>query len=135
MIPATVTATELEQGEERRFPHLTAMQEAFVTNYVLLGGNGARSARQAGYAKGSAAVEASKLLRKAPIAAAIMELLNVMQARDVVEATEVTRHLMHKSKSDYVRLEAAKDIRTRAGMQAPARVHHSGAVSINIDLS
>jgi phage terminase small subunit len=135
MLPATVTATEIADGEDRRFPHLTAMQEAFVTNYVLLGGNGARAARNAGYAKSSAAVEASKLLRKAPIATAIMELLHVMQARDVVEATETTRTLMRTSKSDYVRLEAAKDIRTRAGMQAPARVHHTGGVSINIDLS
>lgn len=134
MQPPSVTGTELTEATERRFPTLTPMQEAFATNYVLNGGNGTRAAKAAGYAKGSAHVEASKMLRKAPILEAIRELLVSLQTVDVVEAHAATLHLMRHSKSDYVRLEAAKDVKSRAGFEAPKRFHVGGSVSISIDL-
>ena len=47
-------------------------ERCFVEAYVgLAGGNGAKAARLAGYAKGSAKVTASKLLKKASIQAAL----------------------------------------------------------------
>lgn len=121
-----------ETQEERRFPHLTEMQEAFVTNYVANGGNGKRAAIAAGYAKGSAHVEASKMLRKPPIMAALGELTLMQLASHAPGAIARVARLSEKAKSEYVQLEANKDILTRLGITAPTRVHHSGNVSINI---
>lgn len=57
-----------------------------------------------------------------------------MQSSHAPAAIETIAYLMRKSKSDYVRLEASKDVLTRLGLSAPQRVHHSGGVSIKIDL-
>ena len=125
--------TEL-QSSERQFPHLTEMQEAFSVNYAANGGKGSRAAIDAGYAKGSAAVLASRMLRDPKVCAAILQLSQMQQAVDVPAAQGVIRKLMERSKSDYVRLEAAKDVLTRAGIAAPQRVQVAGVVSISIDL-
>jgi phage terminase small subunit len=121
-----------ETQEERRFPNLTAMQEAFATNYVANGGNGKRAAIAAGYAKGSAHVEASKMLRKPPIVGAIGELSMMQLASHAPGAIARIARLSDKAKSEYVQLEASKDVLTRLGLTAPTRVHHSGNVSISI---
>lgn len=120
--------------QERAFPHLTAMQEAFATNYVANGGNATRAAKAAGYAKASAHVEGCKLLRKAPVIEAIGQLAMQQLAGHAPGAIARVAHLMSRAKSEYVQLEAAKDVLTRVGLATPARVHHSGGVSIKIDL-
>jgi hypothetical protein len=120
--------------QERAFPHLTVMQEAFVANYVANGGNATRAAKAAGYAKASAHVEGCKLLRKPPVIEAIGLLSMQQLASHAPGAIARVAHLMSKSKSEYVQLEAAKDVLSRVGLQAPTRVHHSGGVSITIDL-
>ena len=43
--------------------------------------------------------------------------------------------LAENAKSEYVRLEAGKDLLDRSGFKAPDRVQIEGEVSINIDLS
>jgi phage terminase small subunit len=133
-LPVPVSASPTEIDEERQFPHLTPLQEAFVINYVANGGNGTRAAKAAGYEKTSAHVRSSQLLRKPAICEAVLVLTRAMQASHAPAALATVAMLMKRSKSDYVRLEAAKDIQARLGLQAPTRVHHTGGVSINIDL-
>ncbi len=52
---------------------MTPRRQAFVNAYLANGGNGTAAAIEAGYAKGSAHVTASKLLRLAKVAAAIAD--------------------------------------------------------------
>jgi phage terminase small subunit len=120
--------------DERRFPHLTEMQEAFVTNYVANGGNGAAAARAAGYAKSSARIEASKLLKKQHVIGAIGEESVRLLASLAPGAIARVAHLTNHAKSEYVQLEAAKDVLTRVGLAAPQRVHHSGGISFSIEV-
>jgi phage terminase small subunit len=110
------------------------MQEAFAANYATNGGNGRKAAADAGYGKAGAAVEASRLLRNPAIAKAILECTALHLAGHAPGAVKTVHSLMRRSKSDYVRLEAAKDILTRVGAVAPARVAVTGGVSITIDL-
>lgn len=123
-----------ETQEERRFPNLTPMQEAFVTNYVANGGNGKKAAIAAGYAKASAHVEASKMLRKPPIVQALGEMTMLQLATHGPGAVARIARLSDRAKSEYVQLEASKDILARLGLTAPTRVHHSGNVSISIEV-
>ena len=120
--------------KERLFPLLTELQEGFAVNYAANGGNGAKAAIAAGYSKNGAAVTASRLLNDPRVCAAVMQCCVMQQAASVPEAQGTVRKLMRKSKSEYVRLEAAKDVLTRAGVAAPQRVQVAGGVSITIDL-
>lgn len=134
MLPATVTPAHPSEAEERHFPHLNERQEAFCVNYVALSGNAKRAAIAAGYGKAGAHVQGHRLLQNPAICQAILELSAMRQASMVPVAMGVVSTLMQSSKSDYVRLEAAKDALTRAGLNAPKKVQVSGGVSINIDV-
>lgn len=63
-----------------------------------------------------------------------MQCAAMHQASCVPAAQRTVSTLMRRSKSDYVKLEAAKDVLTRAGLSAPQRVAVSGGVTISIDL-
>lgn len=60
---------EVQELENESQP-LTARQQAFVEHFVVLR-NGTKAAIEAGYAPGSAHVEASRLLRNAKVRAAV----------------------------------------------------------------
>jgi phage terminase small subunit len=131
--PRAVTVPAVSDSD-RQFPSITELQERFVVEYATNGGKGERAAVSAGYSKASARTLASRLLTNPVICDAIMQVVRMQQAVMVPEAQQTVLRLMRKSKSDYVRLEAAKDVQTRAGLNAPQRVAVAGAVSISIDL-
>jgi phage terminase small subunit len=67
---------------------LTPKRQTFATSYALTG-NGVQSAIEAGYAPGSAHVEASRLLRVAKVAAAIDEERARLRERSDLKAQDV----------------------------------------------
>ena len=92
---------------------LTSKQKKLVDTIVATDCSIKKASEEAGYSKGeSGRVTATKALRR------IM-------------------HLSDNAKSEYVQLEASKDILDRAGYKAPDKVMHShvGNISVNIDLS
>ncbi len=72
---------------------LAPKQQRFVDEY-LVDCNGARAAREAGYAEGSAHVEASRLLRNAKVRAAIQQAMNERSQQCLVDSNFVLRNLV-----------------------------------------
>lgn len=94
------------------------------------------AARAAGYSAQTARREAAAMLRHPGIAAEIQKLTVERLAQEAPVALEVVRRLMEGARSEYVQLEAAKDMLDRAGFRAPERhdVRVGGEVFV-IDLS
>lgn len=105
-----------------------------MVNYVTNGGQGKAAAIEAGYSEASAHVIASRLLRNPAIAQALVESVALRFATSGVKAAHRIDQLIDGAKSEYVRLEASKDVLDRLGATAPKRVAVTGAVSITIDL-
>jgi hypothetical protein len=122
------------EEEERRFPHLTAMQEAFVANFIADPRDAKAAAIMAGYSETSAAVTACRMLRNPPIMQAIVESTALRLGASGARAAARLDALIDNAKSEYVQLEASKDVLNRIGATAPKRISVSGAVSIEIDL-
>jgi hypothetical protein len=103
---------------------LTERQQRFVDAYVTNGGESGPAAAEAGYSTASAVQAASQLLRKPLIQQAILKRTMSAIGLQAVPALAVISKLMASSKSDYVRLEAARDLLDRSGFQPPERVDH-----------
>lgn len=118
-------------------PNLTAKQSAFVDAYVANGGNGAAAAREAGYSEKSARIEGHRLLRNPLIVKEVYERTVIALGASLPRALETVSKLSTEANSEYVRLEAAKDLLDRAGLKAPDRVEArlSGDFKVSIDLS
>jgi hypothetical protein len=56
---------------------------------------------------------------------------------NATKASQKLMQLSHGAKSEYVQLEASKDILDRAGLRAPEKhMHlHAGDIKVSIDLS
>ena len=112
---------------------LTDLQMQFVDNYLTNGGNGKRACIDAGYSDKNA----SKLLKLPHIQQALMkgtaEHIGIASAK----AMQKMVNLSGGAKSEYVQLEASKDILDRAGFKPPERTQHllDGDIKISIDLS
>lgn len=115
-------------------PQLTEKQELFVDLYVRSGGKVGLSAEKAGYADRSIG---SKLLKDPKIIKRIQELTLEAIGVNAVSALHTVVKLSKSARSDYVRLEAAKDILDRAGYRPPERVDHrvSGDLSVSFDIT
>jgi phage terminase small subunit len=106
----------------------TDQQELFCENFVVNGGNGSQAARDAGYSKhpGSSRVTAHRLLQLPRIRSRIHQLTSERLAVDAAVARRVLYDLALNAKSEQVRLYAAKDILSRAGVRpAESAVHYS----------
>lgn len=116
----------------------TAKQRALVDALVANGCSITEGARLAGYASGeSGRVTASKSLRLAHVQAYMMQrVAETMGVSATIAAAKLVQ-LARGAKSEYVQLEASKDILDRAGFKAPERhMHmHAGDISVSIDLS
>ena len=94
-----------------------------------------RAAEIAGYAKGeSGRTAASKTLRRPHVQAYLFQRVAEQVGLGAVGASHVLNRLALSAKSEYVQLEASKDLLDRAGFKAPEKVQHQHDVSINIDL-
>lgn len=115
---------------------ITSLQDKFVDEYISNGGVGSKAAIKAGYSENTAAQISYVLLRKPHIMQEIYRRTVEQIGLAAPKALGTIVGLIDKAKSDYVRLEAAKDILDRSGMRPPERVNHKidGDLSIKIDL-
>ena len=116
---------------------LTAKQRALVDALVTTGCTITKGAEIAGYAKGAAGrVVASRTLRIPKVQQYMMNQISSTIGMGAIQASHMLNALSGSAKSEYVRLEASKDILDRVGLRAPDKVQHSvgGELSIKIDL-
>jgi len=116
---------------------LTAKQEALVEHLVANGGTIKEAAQIAGYAEGETGrVSASKALALPHVQSYMMQRVrDELGAKATMALHQVTR-LSSTAKSEYVQLEASKDLLDRAGLKAPEKhMHlHAGDIKVEIDL-
>lgn len=119
----------------RQFTHLTDKQEAFVHAYVASGGKLKASATKAGYAAKSAHIEAHRQMQKPEVIRAIYEVTTLALGAHLPAALARLAKLSSGAKSEYVQLEASKDLLDRAGLAAPKRINVAGALNVTFDLT
>jgi phage terminase small subunit len=128
--------SETEEGRDlvaARFPQLSSRQIAFVVEYVANGGKRKEAAIAAGYAAASAHVEAHRQLTKPNVIKAVYELTVAQMGAHLPAALARIAKLSDGAKSEYVQLEASKDLLDRAGLSAPKQVRVSGDISVSYD--
>ena len=117
---------------------LTSKQKKLVDTIVATDCTIKKASEEAGYSKGeSGRVTATKTLRLPHVQQYMMQLVTQSIGLNATKALRRIMHLSDNAKSEYVQLEASKDILDRAGYKAPDKVMHShvGNISVNIDLS
>lgn len=117
---------------------LTVKQTALVDALVATGCTIKEAASQAGYADGEAGrVSASKALRQPHVQQYMMTRIQETMGLNATVALNRVMNLASGAKSEYVQLEAAKDILDRAGFKSPDKhMHlHAGEIKVSIDLS
>ena len=117
---------------------LTTKQRDLVDTIVTTGKSIKECSQIVGYAKGeSGRVIASKTLRLPHVQRYMVERVANTIGLGAVSASRRLVELSRDAKSEYVQLEASRDILDRAGIRAPERVQHhvAGDIKINIDLS
>ncbi len=117
-------------------PNLTRKQDTFIEAYVANGGKGTAAAKEAGYAEKSAHVEACRLLRNPLIVQEIYKRTTLAIGASLPKAFRTIERLSSEAKSEYVQLEASRDLLDRVGLKAPERIDHrvDGALNVSIDL-
>tara|TARA_A100000171_G_C2120138_1_gene140286 strand:- start:1331 stop:1705 length:375 start_codon:yes stop_codon:yes gene_type:complete len=117
---------------------LTKRQMALVDTIVATGCSIKEASEQCGYAKGeSGRVTASKTLRLPHVQQYLMTRVSESIGLNATHALSTVTRLASGAKSEYVQLEASKDILDRAGFKAPDKhLHlHNGDLKVQIDLS
>lgn len=120
----------------QEIPNLTRKQDTFIEAYVANGGHGTQAAKDAGYAEKSAHVESCRLLRNPLIVQEIYRRTTLAIGASVPRAFRTIERLSSEAKSEYVQLEASRDLLDRVGLRAPERIDHrvDGNLSVSIDL-
>lgn len=116
---------------------LTSKQTALVDTLVALGCSITQAAKEAGYAEGDAGrVSASKALRQPHVQQYMMERISDQLGMNATVAAAKVLKLASGAKSEYVQLEASKDILDRAGFKPIDRsqVQVAGDIKVSIDL-
>jgi hypothetical protein len=103
---------------------LTQRQQRFVDRFLANGGRQGAAAVEAGYTEASADGIASRLMRNPLIQQAVMRSTLERIGLSAVPALHMIERLAQSAKSDYVKLEAARDLLDRAGFRPPDRVDH-----------
>jgi len=111
--------------------------KSLVDTLVATGCTITEASKLAGYKGNSARVSASRMLRKPEVQAYMMQEINRSLGLNSAKASAKLVALSQGAKSEYVQLEASKDILDRAGFKAPEKHQHlvGGDFSINIDLT
>ena len=128
-LPMTVNAVKSAKA-------LTDKERAFVEAYVEFDGNREQAITEAGYNTAYPRQLAVELLRKPHIIQALLEETGLKLVSSAPKALATLQRLMD-AKSDYVALEAARDVLDRSGFKSAEKHDHriTGDVSIQIDLS
>ena len=117
---------------------ITEKQKKLVDTLVAKGCSIKQASEEAGYAKGeSGRVTASKALKTPHVQQYMMQTISESMSLNATKALNKIVALSSNAKSEYVSLEASKDILDRAGFKAPDKVMHShvGNIDVKIDLS
>lgn len=117
--------------------NLTEKQAKLVDTLVATGCTIKEAAGAAGYAEGEAGrVTASKALRLPHVQQYMMARVQESIGLNATTAASKLLALAQGAKSEYVQLEASKDILDRAGFKPPDKqMHlHAGEISVKIDL-
>ena len=117
---------------------LTTKQMALVDTLVATGCTITQASSQAGYARGvSGRVTASKALKLPHVQQYMMMQVQEAIGLNATKAVQQVAKLATGAKSEYVQLEASKDILDRAGYKPieRAQVQVAGDISVSIDLS
>ena len=119
---------------------LTDKQKKLVDTIVTTGCTITEASKIAGYStrtsNESARVSASRMLRNPEVQKYMFEQIQHNLGMSAVKAQSRLLDLCTSAKSEYVQLEASKDILDRSGFKAPDKHQHlvKGEFSINIDL-
>lgn len=117
---------------------LTDRQRRLVEAFVANGGNLTQAAHEAGYAQGnSGRVSAYKAMKTAHVRQYLMEAMSDAFGMNAAKALGRVVQLASGAKSEYVQLEASKDLLDRAGFKPIDRsqVQVAGDIKVSIDLS
>ena len=120
---------------------LTEKQKKLVDTIVTTGCSIKEGAKIAGYSsKGSeeaGRVRASRTLRLPKVQSYMQRSIANTLGLGAVSASRKLIDLSSGARSEYVQLEASRDILDRVGLRAPDKVAHNiqGDIKINIDLS
>ena len=117
---------------------LTLRQRTLVDTLVSQDISITKASEIAGYAKGeSGRVVASKTLRLPHVQEYMMQQVGQHLTLSSISSVKRLRHLVDHARSEYVQLEASKDILDRVGFKQPDKVKHTldGDISVKIDLS
>ena len=115
----------------------TAKQRALVDTLVLEGCSVKDAAEKAGYAKGeSGRVTAQKALATAHVQQYMQQRMHETFGLNATSALATVARLSRNAKSEYVQLEASKDLLDRAGYKPIDRsqVQVAGDIKVSIDL-
>ena len=116
---------------------LTKKQVALVDTLVATGCTLKEAASQAGYADGeSGRVSASRTIRLAHVQQYMMQRVTEQLGMNATFAAARILKLANGAKSEYVQLEASKDILDRAGFKPIDRsqIQVAGDIRVSIDL-
>ena len=120
---------------------LTDKQKALVDTIVAKGCSIKKASKSAGYSsKGSeeaGRVSASRTLRLPKVQKYMAMRIADTLGLGAVSASKRLIELSSGARSEYVQLEASRDILDRVGLRAPEKVKHSfeGDIKVNIDLT
>jgi hypothetical protein len=117
---------------------LTQKQTALVDTLVAKGCSIKQASAEAGYAEGeSGRVSAMKALKQPHVQQYMMSQVSNAIGINATIATAKIMKLANGAKSEYVQLEASKDIKDRAGYKATEKhmQMHAGDIKVNIDLT
>ena len=120
---------------------LTEKQRALVDTIVATGCSITEAAKTAGYStnvsKDSARVSASRTLRLPKVQQYMQQRVAQTLGLGAVSASKRLIELSTGARSEYVQLEASRDILDRVELRAPDKVSHNiqGDIKINIDLT
>jgi phage terminase small subunit len=117
---------------------LTKKQMSLVDTLVATGCTLREAATEAGYANGeSGRVTASKTIRLPHVQSYMMQRVNEQLGMNATVAAARVMNLATGARSEYVQLEASKDILDRAGFKPIDRsqVQVAGDIRVSIDLS
>ena len=120
---------------------LTDKQKALVDTNVAKGCSIKEASKSAGYSsKGSeeaGRVSASRTLRLPKVQKYMAMRIADTLGLGAVSASKRLIELSSGARSEYVQLEASRDILDRVGLRAPEKVKHSfeGDIKVNIDLT
>ena len=117
---------------------LTDKQRKLVDTIVATGCSITEAAKSAGYSTGDGGrVTASRKLRIPKVQNYMMKQIANTVGLGAVHASRKMVDLSMNARSEYVQLEASKDILDRVGIRAPDKVQHTldANLSVNIDLT